>query len=89
MDDKPYITCLMECSVDGRLDRERWSALYDSNHDEVSTIYYNTLNSLHPDGNLIGLNTARAFFFLPELPLQTQPKKPIGCSMFPGIRNGI
>ncbi len=87
--DKPYITCLMECSVDGRLDRERWSALYDSNHDEVSTIYYNTLNSLHPDGNLIGLNTARAFFSIPEFKIKAKSKILSHSAMFRGIRDEV
>lgn len=85
----PYITCLMECSVDGRLDKDRWSRLFDTSHEEVSSIYYQTLNSLKPEGNLIGMNTAKAFF-KPDI---FTPKKaflsPVSTEVFRGIRDEV
>lgn len=86
---KPHITCLMECSVDGRLDRDRWTKLFDADHRTVSTIYYETLNALKPEGNLIGLNTVTGFFsprtFVPAKPFE----KPHRVECFHGIRDQV
>lgn len=86
---KPYITCLMECSVDGRLDRKRWSTLYGTDHATVSTIYYETLNNLRPDGNLIGMNTAAAFFQPPRFIPNTKENTTEELVFFRGIRDEV
>lgn len=86
---KPHITCLMECSVDGRLDRKRWSPLFKTDHATVSTIYYETLNALRPDGNIIGMNTAAAFFQPPRFRYAQAPVPPMDTAVFRGIRDEV
>lgn len=86
---KPHITCLMECSIDGRLDRDRWSKLFDADHRTVSTIYYETLNQLNPEGNLIGLNTVTGFFSPKRFTAQKPYEKPKRLACFHGIRDQV
>ena len=86
---KPYITCLMECSVDGRLDKDRWSRLFDTSHEAVSSIYYQTLNELKPEGNLIGMNTAKAFFSPADFIAKKPFTPPQSFDVFRGIRDEV
>jgi riboflavin biosynthesis pyrimidine reductase len=85
---RPHITCLMECSVDGRIDRNRWSTLYKSDEGPGPDLYYKTLNSLNPDGNLLGLKTVRNFFGIPEFEnkKRTEVRDP---HFFRGIRDEV
>lgn len=43
------VTCLMESSIDGRLDESRWSVLYDSNGEGEPDVYYETKAKLNPE----------------------------------------
>lgn len=48
------ITCLMECSVDGRIDESRWSVLFDKEGEGCVDVYNETLASINPEVCLIG-----------------------------------
>ena len=48
------ITCLMECSVDGRIDESRWSVLFDKTGEGQIDVYNETLASINPEVCLIG-----------------------------------
>ncbi|MGN0916084.1 MAG: dihydrofolate reductase family protein [Succinivibrio sp.] len=51
------VTCLMESSIDGRLDEERWSLLYDEKGEGERDVYYETRDLLKPDVMLFGKKT--------------------------------
>ncbi len=86
---RPHVTCLMECSVDGRIDRNRWSAQYKQSTVSSPDLYYRTLNSLNPDGNLLGLKTARNFLGIPEFHHEGKRTLPRDPHFFRGIRDEV
>lgn len=51
------VTCLMESSIDGRLDESRWSVLYDSNGEGEPDVYYETKAKLNPELSILGKET--------------------------------
>ncbi len=86
---RPHITCLMECSVDGRIDRNRWPAQYKPLDGPGPDLYYRTLNGLGPDGNLLGLKTVRNFFGIPEFKHEGRRTPPRDPHFFRGIRDEV
>ena len=51
------VTCLMESSVDGRLDESRWSLLYDCKGEGDPDVYYETKCQISPEISLLGKGT--------------------------------
>ncbi len=59
---EPKVTCLMECSVDGRIDESRWSDLYDSVGEGNPDVYYETREMIAPEAILLGRVTIERNF---------------------------
>ena len=51
------VTCLMESSIDGRLDESRWSVLYDCKGEGEPDVYYETKAKLNPELSILGKET--------------------------------
>ncbi|MGN1281964.1 MAG: dihydrofolate reductase family protein [Succinivibrio sp.] len=51
------VTCLMESSLDGRLDESRWSVLYDRDGEGDPDVYYQTKAKINPEISLLGKET--------------------------------
>jgi riboflavin biosynthesis pyrimidine reductase len=51
---RPYVICLMESSVDGRLHPSRWTRSADGTPEEWSAIYSSTHEGLHADAWIVG-----------------------------------
>ena len=56
------VVCLMESSVDGRLDESRWSVLYDEKGEGEPDVYYETRDRLHGDVFILGKKTVTKHF---------------------------
>lgn len=54
---KQKITCLMESSIDGRLDESRWSVLYDAKGEGDPDVYYQTKADINPEISILGKET--------------------------------
>lgn len=81
----PKITCLMECSLDGRIDEQRWSPLFDQEGEGNPDVYYETRNLIDPQVALLGRNTIERNFVSKkfESPSFT---KPASFKPFLGVR---
>lgn len=51
------VTCLMESSIDGRLDESRWSVLYDAKGEGDTDVYYETKAKINPEISILGKAT--------------------------------
>ena len=81
----PKITCLMECSIDGRIDEQRWSPLFDPIGEGNPDVYYETRNMIDPQVALIGRNTVERNFTSNKFVADTFTK-PTSFKPFLGIR---
>lgn len=82
----PHITCLMECSVDGRLDESRWSKMYDPKGEGSPDVYYETLSRLQPEAVMLGRVTVRENFCAAQF-RSTSFTRPQVLVPFRGIRD--
>ena len=53
------VTCLMESSIDGRLDESRWSVLYDEKGEGEVDVYYETKAKINPELSILGKETIK------------------------------
>ncbi|MCR5536974.1 MAG: dihydrofolate reductase family protein [Succinivibrio sp.] len=82
---RPKVICLMETSVDGRIDEKRWSELYDEKGEGDPDVYYETLNSIQADANLLGRVTVQKHYVKQIFSSNTHTQ-PTELSAFRGIR---
>jgi riboflavin biosynthesis pyrimidine reductase len=73
---RPYVVCLMESSLDGRLHPSRWTKSPDGTPKDWSAIYASTHDDLNADAWIVGRVTmAEMAKGMPHAPDQT-PKQP-------------
>lgn len=82
----PYITCLMECSVDGRLDETRWSKLFDERGEGTPDVFYETFDLLSPECSLIGKTSVQKHCDVGEFKAP-RTDEPVPDPFFRGIRS--
>jgi riboflavin biosynthesis pyrimidine reductase len=93
---RPYIVCLMESSLDGRLHPSRWTRSPDGTPKEWSAIYSSTHEGLNADAWIVGRVTMAEMakgkpHALDSVPRQERPhhfapghKKPYAVALDPG-----
>ncbi len=79
------IICLMEASLDGRVDESRWSKLYDKEGEGDPDVFYETYNTLNEDAALYGKETVRRHV-VKKLFACDNPVPPVSLTPFRGIR---
>ena len=82
---RPKVICLMETSLDGRIDEKRWSDLYDENGEGDPDVYYETLAKIPADANLLGRVTIQKHYVKQIFSSQTH-SRPVEIGAFKGIR---
>ena len=71
------VTCLMESSVDGRIDESRWSLLYDAKGEGSPDVYIETKNQIEPELTIIGRGTVLKHFC--NQPFESKSHTKIAC----------
>ncbi len=56
------VICLMESSVDGRIDESRWTVLYNEKGEGDPDVYYETQKKIRADVFVLGANTIRKHY---------------------------
>ena len=83
---KPTVTCLMECSIDGRLDEGRWSTMFDKDGEGNPDVYYETRNKIDADAELLGRVTVQKHY-AKNIFKAVSHTMPLNLTPFKGIRS--
>lgn len=68
------VICLMESSVDGRIDESRWSVLYNEKGEGDPDVYYETQKKIRADVFVLGVNTVKRHHCSDEFTSSTHTK---------------
>ena len=68
------VICLMESSVDGRIDESRWSVLYSEKGEGDPDVYYETQKKIRADVFVLGVNTVKRHHCSDEFHSDTHTK---------------
>lgn len=82
---RPIVTCLMECSIDGRLDESRWSTMFDKDGEGDPDVYYETRNKIDADAALLGRVTVQRHYARNIFKTDSH-SMPLDLTPFRGIR---
>ena len=75
----------MECSIDGRIDEQRWSRMYDPDGEGNPDVYYETRDKIDPQVALLGRTTIEKNFTSKRFSSDSFTP-PVSTAPFLGIR---